>query len=415
MKELDLETLETRDPVASAFFKDIQRSQIEMTDEQEQECLQSYKITRDYMHVKIAFDEKCASRFLVHYADLLAEGRSIAKLSADFNSKKKGHNKKITDRFKERLHNVCTDELPRAILDLNLSDDCYDLMLKSGSSETKSEVLVHQKYLYEIEKQMMYTMLQACVAIGKKYASAIFGIDEMDAIQEANLGVQEAVRKYNLNYRTDEGNRIKFSTYAYTLAERRVKDWIMDQSRTIKLPRSRLNQIFLVLEAFDKMEEGGIENLTNKANEILTERKGKPLTGGEEISEDKVSEIIELLQGNTITLSTPWNNKTKTLGDMIPADIVNADELIEMDQDKKKLIEVMKRVLTSVEFDVLWFRYLNPDTKEVRPSREISEYLEKKYGKSLTRERIRQIINKGLSKLRKQRRELEQLSSLLGE
>lgn len=421
MRELDLTTLENADPVASAYYRDVGKSQISMTDAQEIALLEEYDILRRGLHEAILSDISCVGEVFLMYEQIVSEGRSVAKLSNRFNSKKSGHNKKISKKIRSTFDRLKTNSkyecnrghILNTLLELGLSDDCYKKLLKYAKENESGIVVraeVYNKQLRGIEDKLVRTALKAARDVAKKYASSVFGIDEKDAIQEANLALIEAVQKYNINYRTDIGNRVKFITYAYSLADRRVKEWIMENSRLVRLPRSKLDLIFVVLEAYNKLKEDtGIEVLTNRTNELLEERRGRKLYKNELLSVEDISEAIELLQGNCLQLDHPFfhpdkGSKARTLSDIIPDDKPTPDEVAEKKSESKKIISNLKRLLNPMEYQVISLRYMQ-DSGRNTPYEIVSQmlipYLD---GKKLSRERIRQIEYKALRKLKKEKK-----------
>ena len=151
-------------------------------------------------------------------------------------------------------------------------------------------------------------MLMAAQDIASKSASRILSIDEADAAQEVNLYFLESIRKYNPQYRTPQGERVKLCTYAYGRAERLLQEWVLTTSRLVRVPRSKMERILIIVKAYDSMDQNKINlvTLTDKSNDILKARKGE-LTVSNTFDVTEGDDLIKILLSGYIHLDQPFN------------------------------------------------------------------------------------------------------------
>ena len=87
-KEFNLDTLGQIDPVAAAYFKDIAKNQIFLTEEEEIELFEEYTELKSNIHQSILADKACLNEFKAIYEKTVKENKSTAKLTAGYNNKK---------------------------------------------------------------------------------------------------------------------------------------------------------------------------------------------------------------------------------------------------------------------------------------------------------------------------------------
>jgi RNA polymerase primary sigma factor len=235
-------------------------------------------------------------------------------------------------------------------------------------SENKIEML-HAK------DQFVRSNLRLVLSIAKNYSYP--GLDLLDLVQEGNIGLMKAVDKFN--YRLGH----KFSTYATWWIRQSITRAIADQGRTIRIPVHMVEAMNRVLKV---------------ANE-LTKRLGREATVHELAKElktpvAKVTQILKAAQEPISLEASIADNRDAVLNKFIEdKNAVSPDE----DVMKHNLREVTNSALQSLsprEQEIVRMRYgLNEKGKEYT-LQEVGEIFQ------VTRERIRQIEEKALLKLR---------------
>jgi DNA-directed RNA polymerase sigma subunit (sigma70/sigma32) len=394
-------------------YEDIGRNQVYLTEHEEIKLVNKYKEEREELHLYILERTRCVRCFLDRYRETREAGRSVAKLSADYNPRKAGLNKRIEDRFKRVLDptSTCRDSayLPQVLFDLHLSDDVYAEMLEHLQPTAKLKAI--QEKISEIENTLLCSMLMAGQEIAKRYASNLLSVDVADAGQQVSIFLLESIRRYDPDYRTPKGNRIKLCTFAYGRSEQLLKEWIMTNSRLVRVPRSKMERILIVTKAYDELIPNDINlfTLSLGANKIVKERnakKKKKMVASDLFTVDEVDDLIKILMSNYIHLDQPYRrgstSNNTTIGEMLCKEQPSAEDTIEQQDSKELLIEVMQDHLEEVEFQIIMLRWFHDPTDKVpKALTEVSALLVSEYGgTAYSRESIRLIEKAAIAKLK---------------
>jgi len=274
---------------------------------------------------------------------------------------------KLTDwKEMERIARNVKRKVGRMEVECGLSSDQIKEAVKAieeGEAQAK-----------EAKGEMVKANLRLVISIARRYLNR--GLQFLDLIQEGNIGLMKAVDKFE--YRRG----YKFGTYATWWVRQAMTRAIMDQARTIRIP-VHINEIINKLNRTSRtlVQENGREPTL----EEIAERMGMSL--------DKVQKVFKIAQ-RPVSLETPIGED----GDGRLEDFIEDEEVISpqdaaISSNMAKRIQKVLSTLNEREEKILRMRF-GIGEKHDHTLEEVGQYFE------LTRERIRQIEEKALRKLK---------------
>jgi RNA polymerase primary sigma factor len=270
--------------------------------------------------------------------------------------------------------------------------------LKITKSITNRESASLDKYLQEIGREELITVeeevelaqrikkgdkdalekltranLRFVVSVAKQYQNQ--GLSLPDLINEGNLGLIKAAEKF------DETRGFKFISYAVWWIRQSILQALAEQSRIVRLPLNQVGSLNKINKAFNKFEQ-----------EYERTPTPEELADTLELPKEKVNDTLRV-SGRHISVDAPFQegDENSLLDILINSDSPKADNKL-ISESLMKEIERALSTLTDRERDII--RYFFGINCQEMTLEEIGEQF------GLTRERVRQIKEKAIRRLR---------------
>jgi len=271
----------------------------------------------------------------------------------------------------------------------DVSDDSVKMYLKEIGKipllTSEEEFELAQKVIHgsaaeqkRAKDKMAESNMRLVVSIAKRYSGR--GLDFLDLIQEGNTGLLRAVEKFD----PDKG--FKFSTYATWWIRQAITRAIADQARTIRIPVHMVETINKVLRTQRRLtqelnREPGVEEVAKEMD----------------MEVDKIEYVMKIKQDIAsldASVGREGEDEESSLGDFIEdEEKVSPEDSAATQLLKEQLAKILK-TLSEREQKIIKMRFGIGGGKSHTLEEVGAEF-------SVTRERIRQIEAKALSKLRK--------------
>lgn len=282
---------------------------------------------------------------------------------------------------------IMEDEAQEALNDFEVT--ASDVVVLDGVKAYLKSIGNHPRLNFEQEKELSVRALNgdqdainelvSCnlllvVPIAKRYYGC--GLPLLDLIQEGNLGLITAAKKY------DGSKGWRFSTYATYWIRQSISRALGDQSRTIRIPANMVELLGKVRKA---------------TNELTIKFKRQPTD--EEIAKyldedlDKIQTVLDVSQAvSSLDLSVDEDGET-SVGDLVADERVESGYANLVKEANKQIVDDVLGTLPAREAEILRMRF-GINQEKAMTLEEVGGH----YG--ITKERIRQIENKAIRKLR---------------
>ncbi len=216
--------------------------------------------------------------------------------------------------------------------------------------------------------------LRFVVSVAKQYQNQ--GLTLGDLINEGNLGLIKAAQRF------DETRGFKFISYAVWWIRQSILQALAEQSRIVRLPLNRVGSLNKISKTFSELEQ-------------KFEREPSPEELAE-VLEVTTSEIVDTMKisGRHVSVDAPFiQGEENSLLDVLENDIDATPDSTLINDSLRKEVQRALSTLTQREADVIAF-YFGLNGEHAMTLEEIGEKF------SLTRERVRQIKEKAIRRLR---------------
>jgi RNA polymerase primary sigma factor len=226
----------------------------------------------------------------------------------------------------------------------------------------------------EALEMLVRSNLRFVVSVAKKYQNQ--GVALADLINEGNLGLIRAAHKF------DESKGIKFISYAVWWIRQAILQALAEQSRIVRVPLNRA---------------GALHRIGKRAN-LLRQELGREATHAEiadgmDISIEEVAKTMSISQGH-LSLDAPMHNgEDARLLDYLADTVTPTPDELTCENALAEAVAESLKALDTREAEILKL-YFGLDDREPMTLEEIGYHLH------ITRERVRQIKERALSRLR---------------
>lgn len=216
--------------------------------------------------------------------------------------------------------------------------------------------------------------LRFVVSVAKQYQNQ--GLSLPDLINEGNLGLIKAAEKF------DETRGFKFISYAVWWIRQSILQALAEQSRIVRLPLNQVGSLNKINKALGKFEQ---ENERQPSNDELAEMI--------EVPKDKIADTLRV-SGRHVSVDAPFvEGEDNSLLDVLPNDDSPSADRGLVNESLSREIDRALQILTPREREIIK-SFFGIGCQEMTLE-EIGERLD------LTRERVRQIKEKAIRKLKK--------------
>lgn len=264
---------------------------------------------------------------------------------------------------------------------LKIQEDITAIATETGQPTSEYKKVVElvrrgQAEAARAKREMIEANLRLVIKFAKKSSNRGLGLDFSDLVQDGNIGLMKAVDKFD--YRL--GN--KFSTYATNWIQQGISRSIADQARTIRIPVHMIDNIHKIQRATRQfMHKYGRQPTPEELSKIIY------------LPVDKIHKALKV-NLKPISLEAPVGTEDDSSRIEIIADETAKNPFVSAAQ--KNLRKIVTQILSELdpkEETVLRQRF-GMSTNKTSTLEEVGEYI------GVTRERIRQIEQKALTKLK---------------
>ena len=294
------------------------------------------------------------------------------------------HQLQMEDIDDEVLGSVEDPKVQESLSSINADDSVRIYLQQIGKIPMLSpeeEADVARKVIEEQDEfaknLLINANLRLVVSIAKKYIGR--GLSFLDLIQEGNLGLMKAAGRF------DYTKGYRFSTYATWWIQQSITRAIADKARIIRLP-------IHMIESLSKIRRATIDLTTElghtPSKQEIAYRMGVPVS--------KITSIMKMAQ-STISMETPATSSedsSKIADFIVDEATVAPDSRVTQENLFEDITKILSQ-LTPKERDVLILRY----GLDSSGTRKTLDEIGSQYG--VSRERIRQIENRAIAKLKK--------------
>lgn len=271
--------------------------------------------------------------------------------------------KSITNRNSEALDKYLVEIGRAPMISIDEEIELAQIIRKGGRAGERAK------------NRLVEANLRFVVSVAKQYQHQ--GLTLTDLIDEGNIGLIKAAERF------DETRGFKFISYAVWWVRQSILQAIAEQSRIVRLPLNQVGSLNKVNQEINKFEQ---ENLRKPSVQEISDRTG--------VDEDKIAQSM-MASGHHVSIDAPFgsdDDDNAMVDAMSSGDDSRTDKGVDHESMAQELRAVLDKVLKERERKILCACYGIGETE--KGLEEIGDKM------GLTRERVRQIREKSITKLR---------------
>lgn len=270
--------------------------------------------------------------------------------------------KSITNRNSEALDKYLVEIGRAPMVSIDEEIELAQIIKKGGRAAERAK------------NKLVEANLRFVVSVAKQYQHQ--GLTLTDLIDEGNIGLIKAAERF------DETRGFKFISYAVWWIRQRILQAIAEQSRIVRLPLNQVGSLNKVNQESNRFEQ---ENQRRPSVEELAQRTG--------IDEEKISQSMAA-SGHHVSLDAPFgeDDDNSMVDVMASGEDSRTDKHVDHESMAMELRQVLDKVLKDREKQIVCACFGIGETE--KGLEEIGDKM------GLTRERVRQIREKSITKLR---------------
>lgn len=271
--------------------------------------------------------------------------------------------KSITNRNSEALDKYLVEIGRAPMISIDEEIELAQIIRKGGRAGERAK------------NRLVEANLRFVVSVAKQYQH--HGLTLTDLIDEGNIGLIKAAERF------DETRGFKFISYAVWWVRQSILQAIAEQSRIVRLPLNQVGSLNKVNQEINKFEQ---ENLRKPSVQEISDRTG--------VDEDKIAQSM-MASGHHVSIDAPFgsdDDDNAMVDVMSSGDDSRTDKGVDHESMAQELRAVLDKVLKERERKILCACYGIGETE--KGLEEIGDKM------GLTRERVRQIREKSITKLR---------------
>lgn len=271
--------------------------------------------------------------------------------------------KSITNRNSEALDKYLVEIGRAPMISIDEEIELAQIIRKGGRAGERAK------------NRLVEANLRFVVSVAKQYQHQ--GLTLTDLIDEGNIGLIKAAERF------DETRGFKFISYAVWWVRQSILQAIAEQSRIVRLPLNQVGSLNKVNLEINKFEQ---ENLRKPSVQEISDRTG--------VDEDKIAQSM-MASGHHVSIDAPFgsdDDDNAMVDVMSSGDDSRTDKGVDHESMAQELRAVLDKVLKERERKILCACYGIGETE--KGLEEIGDKM------GLTRERVRQIREKSITKLR---------------